>query len=173
MHCGSTHYILERWAGESNKEGAQQLYNSLKNWREEAGQSLPDIPDYKVEEVHACLLCHGEGEKESRALSFEPDKVQSTRYHYASCLFDNGGGAYLEKYPPHRDNLNEDGSLNDLIGKLYKYTCEECSKVKKVRKMGYKEFTTHMANDHGGLEEILSEHSDVQVRELVNKLRKQ
>ena len=174
MHTGSSHGILERWAKETNRDGAQELYQALKTWREEAGRALPEIPSYEVEEVHTCLLCHGEGEggKETRSLSFAPDKIRSTRYHYSSCLFDFGDGVYLEKYKPDPRNLNEDGSLNDLLGKVYKYTCEVCPKSKKPRQRGYKEYTTHQANNHGGLEEILMEHKDEKLRQLVSKLRK-
>ena len=52
------------------------------------------------------------------------------------------------------------------------HTCEVCKPSKKPRLMGYKEFSTHMANHHGGLEEILFEHKDEKVRQLVSKLRK-
>ena len=174
MHMGSSHGILERWAKETNRDGAQELYQALKTWREELGQTLPEIPSYEVEEVHTCLLCHGEGEggKETKSLSFAPDKIGSTRYHYSSCLFDFGDGVIQEKYKPNPRNLNEDGSLNDILGRIYKYTCEVCKPSKKPRQMGYKEFSTHMANHHGGLEEILSEHKDGKVRQLVSKLRK-
>ena len=174
MHMGSSHGILERWAKETNRDGAQELYQALKTWREELGQTLPEIPSYEVEEVHTCLLCHGEGEggKETKSLSFAPDKIGSTRYHYSSCLFDFGDGVIQEKYKPNPRNLNEDGSLNDILGRIYKYTCEVCKPSKKPRQMGYKEFSTHMANHHGGLEEILMEHKDEKVRQLVSKLRK-
>ena len=174
MHMGSNHGILERWAKDSDKDGAQELYNSLKNWRKEAGQTLPKNLNYAVEEVHTCLLCHGEGDggKETKALSFAPEKINSTRYHYASCLFDFGDGVYLEKYKPHPENLDAEGKINDLLGKKFKYTCEDCPS-KKSRRLSYKEFTTHMATDHGGLEEILMEHKDEKVRQLVDKLRKQ
>ena len=172
MHMGSHHGILERWAAKSDKDGAKELYHSLKNWREQAGQTLSENPNYSVEEVHTCLLCHGEGDggKETKALSFASDKIKSTRYHYASCLFDFGDGVYLEKYKPDPENVDADGTINDLLGKKFKYPCEECP-GKKPRAMGYKEFTTHMAHQHGGLEEILSEHKDERVRQIVKKFR--
>ena len=173
MHCGAKHGILERWAKDSTLAGAQELYHAIKNWREEAGETLPAIPDYKVKEVHACLLCHGEGEggRETKTLSFDtPDNVQTTRYHYANCLFDYGGGVYLKKYKPHPGNLDEDGKLNDLLGTTWSYYCKVCPS-KKSRKMGYKEYTSHMAKEHGGLEEILSEHKDEKVRQLLTKFR--
>ena len=172
MHMGSNHGILERWAEKSDKDGAKELYHSLKNWREQKGETFPENPNYSVEEVHTCLLCHGEGDggKETKALSFAPDKIKSTRYHYASCLFDFGDGVYLEKYKPDPENVDADGTINDLLGKKFKYTCEECPS-KKPRPMGYKEFTTHMAHQHGGLEEILSEHKDPKLRDLVKRMR--
>ena len=84
MHMGLHHGILERWAKESDMEGAQDLYNVLKNGREEIGQTLPKNTNYVVEEIHTCLLCHGTGEggKEARILSFAPEKIKITRNHY-------------------------------------------------------------------------------------------
>ena len=86
------------------------------------------------------------------------------------CLFDFGDGVYLEKYKPDAENIDADGTINDLLGKTFKYTCEECP-GKKPRPMGYKEFTTHMAHQHGGLEEILSEHKEPKLRDLVKKMK--
>ena len=162
MHCGSRHGILERWAQNSSLAGAQELYQALKNWREEAGMNLPDIPEYEVEQVHDCLLCNGEGEG-GKALSFKTQdfKIQSTRNHYTKCLFDKG--FFHSKYRPH---LDADGK----ISKSLNYPCEVCPS-KKTRKMGYKEYTEHMAKEHGGLEEILSDHKDEKVRQLVDKIR--
>ena len=93
-----------------------------------------------------------------KALSFKTQgfKVQSTRNHYTKCLFDKGF--------PH---LDEDGK----ISKSLNYPCKVCPS-KKSRKMGYKEYTSHMAKEHGGLEEILSEHKDEKVRQLLTKFRK-
>ena len=170
MHMGSHHGILERWAKECDKYGAQELYHALKKGREEAGLTIPENPNYEVEEVHTCLFCHGEGDGGKELLSFAPAKIKSTRYHYASCLFDFGNGVYLEKYKPVPENIDADGTINDPFGRKFKYTCDECPS-KKPRPMGYKEFTTHMAHQHGGLEEILSIHEDEKVRQLVQKIR--
>ena len=173
MHMGSHHGILERWAKESDRDGALELYHALKKGREEEGLTIPENPNYEMEEVHTCLLCHGEGRegKQAKALSFAPDKIRSTRYHYAVCLWDNGGeGVYLEKYKPDPENLDEDGKLKDVLGYKFKYNCLDC-RGKKPRTMGYKEYTVHMAHMHGALEEILSNHNDERVRQIVQKIR--
>ena len=39
------------------------------------------------------------------------------------------------------------------------------------RKMGYKEFTIHMANDHGGLEDVLLKYDDEKIRDIAPKLK--
>ena len=69
-------------------------------------------------------------------------------------------------------NINEDGSLNDELGRVYKYNCEYCSdkKGKRNRDMGYKEYVIHMACHHGGLEVLLSASYDYEVRALAVKL---
>ena len=125
-----------------------------------------------MREVHSCLLCHGEGEggREGRGLSFAPDKIHNTRYHYSCCLYNSD--VYPDMYKPHPENINEDGSLNDELGRVYKYNCEYCSdkKGKRNRDMGYKEYVIHMACHHGGLEILLSASYDYEVRALAVKL---
>ena len=146
----------------------------LRHLREEAGQSLPEAPDYEVHEVHACLLCQGERDKEAKRLSFSADKIMATRQHYISCLYDFG--FFREKYYPTSENINEDGSLKDVLGTIYKYPCKLCPNSKdkdKFRKgVGYSEYTRHMAREHGGLEDVLRGHAEEKVRALVHKLRK-
>ena len=65
----------------------------------------------------------------------------------------------------------EDGSPRDVLGRVMKYTCDVkgCS---QKRKMGYKEFVIHTANDHGGLEEIMNEHEDEEFRIIITRLKK-
>ena len=69
------------------------------------------------------------------------------------------------------ENMLEDGSPRDVKGVKMKYTChmKGCS---QKRKMGYMEYVIHMANDHGGLEEIMSEHEDEQFRKIILRLNK-
>ena len=82
IHNGKEHGILERWAAESELEGARELHATLKGWREAEGKELPEIPEVKVEEMHTCLICEG-ADKEGQKLSLAPEKIYSTRYHYA------------------------------------------------------------------------------------------
>ena len=58
-----------------------------------------------------------------------------------------------------------------MLGREVKYQCDikGCS---QKRRMGYKEFVIHMANDHGGLEEIMSEHEDEEFRKMILRLKK-
>ena len=65
----------------------------------------------------------------------------------------------------------EDGSPRDVLGREVKYQCDikGCS---QKRRMGYKEFVIHMSNDHGGLEEIMSEHEDEEFRKMILRLKK-
>ena len=85
--------------------------------RQEAGeeQEVEDLPPVIVEEVHTCLLCNGEvvsnflsspssavQDKEGLNLSFAPEKLWMTKYHYASCYFETG--VYLPLYPPGPEN---------------------------------------------------------------------
>ena len=72
-------------------------------------------------------------------------------------------------YPPGRQNCKEDGSPRDVLGREVKYSCQQGGCTLK-RKMGYKEFVIHMANDHGGLEQILMDHEDTRLHEVAPKL---
>ena len=38
--------------------------------------------------------------------------------------------------------------------------------------MGYKSFVVHMSNDHGGLEEVVRNHSRADIRALAEKIKK-
>ena len=119
---------------------------------------------------NSILLLSSGDDKEGFNLGFQREKLYSTRYHYAACLY--GTGCYFPRYPPGKHNTREDGAPRDTLGREMKYSCQErgCS---MKRKMGYKEFAIHMANDHGGLEEILGNHEDVRLRDIVPKLRLQ
>ena len=118
--------------------------------------------------INIILLLSSGDDKEGFNLGFQREKLYSTRYHYAACLY--GTGCYFPRYPPGKHNTREDGAPRDTLGREMKYSCQErgCS---MKRKMGYKEFAIHMANDHGGLEEILGNHEDVRLRDIVPKLR--
>jgi len=166
IHSGSMHGILERWAQDSNKEGAKELYELLKSQREEEGKALEEVPNIPFEEVHTCCICDGQ-DKEGKNLSLSKEKIYQTRYHYAACIYDSG--FYLDMYPPGRQNVTEDGKPRDVLGKEVKYSCQEKG-CKMKRKMGYKEFCIHMSNDHGGLEEVLTRYDSDKIREIAPKL---
>ena len=54
------HGVLERWAADSDLEGAQELLKTLVSWREADGKELPEMPEVKVEEMHICYICNGQ-----------------------------------------------------------------------------------------------------------------
>ena len=166
IHSGMMHGVLERWAENNGLEGARELYNTLKGWREAEGKELPEMPEVKVEQIHTCYICEG-ADKEGKNLSLAPEKIYSLRYHYASCLYDSG--VYYGMYDPSEENKNPDGSPKDPKG-TYTYNCKETACSKRKRKMGYKEFAIHQANEHKGLEQVLMNHQDERVRNLIPKL---
>ena len=170
IHCGVMHGILERWAENSDKEEAKELYELLKFQREEDGKVLGNVPHIPFEEVHTCCICKGQ-DKEGKNLSFSKEKIYQTRYHYAACVYDSELGLnYLQMYPPGKQNVTEDGKPKDVLGREVKYSCQEKG-CKNKRKMGYKEFCIHMSNDHGGLEEVLAKCDDEKIREIAPKLK--
>ena len=94
---------------------------------------------------------------------------------------------YYEMYDPSEQNKNPDGSPRDILGREVKYNCHESACSNRKRKMGYKvcklenkklliqrlflqEFAIHQANEHKGLEQVLENHQDERVRNLIPKL---
>ena len=179
IHMAWKHGVLERCAEQSQVKGAQELHQILRMRREDEGQSLEDIPEISVEEVHTCLLCDGEDE-EGSSLSLQKDKLYRTRFHYSKCLTKQKELRQLvQMYPPEQQNLTDEGLPLDLLGKVFQYNCTVpgCSRTQRRtkrrtqrRKMGYKEYAIHMCCDHGGLEEILAVHEDEKVRNMIPKL---
>jgi len=170
IHCGVAHHQIERWMEqeEDNRVGLKEVFQAIKAARERDGLELEDMPNVVVEEMHTCLICRGE-DKEGKNLSFDGSKIYQTRYHYAACYYEEG--AYKAKYPPGPQNTKEDGEPKDILGKEIKYSCQERGCTVK-RKMGYKEFTIHMSNEHGGLEEVMIKDHREEVRALADKIQK-
>ena len=173
IHMAWKHGVLERCAEQSQVKGAQELHQILRMRREDEGQSLQDIPEISVEELHTCLLCDGE-DKEGFSLSLQKDKLYGTRYHYANCLTNQEEKLrqLVQMYPPERHNLTQEGLPQDMVGKVFKYNCtvSGCTRTHR-RKLGYKEFVIHMCCDHGGLEDILAAHEEEKVRKMIPKLK--
>jgi len=172
IHCATAHNQIERWMkkqlDEDIRPALKEVYDALIAAREEAQKELEDLPPVVVEEMHTCLICGGE-DKSGRNLSMEKSKMVSTRYHYASCYYDEG--VYYSKYPPGDQNSTEDGQPRDILGREVKYSCQERGCTVK-RKMGYREFSVHMSNEHGGLEEVMRADQRPEVRAMADKMKK-
>jgi len=165
IHLGVAHYLVEKIMIEDmDNPSIVEVREAITAAREAEGEELKDIPPVHMEEVHSCLLCNGK-DKEGTELSFDPNKLWQTRYHYASCYYRSG--VYYSLYPPGKDNTGEDGEPRDVIGKEVKYCCKvTCS---QKRKMGYKEFCIHMSTEHGGLKTVMEKDQREDVRRLVKR----
>jgi len=170
IHVAVQHNIIEKWMLEDGRQGLSQVIGALRESREQEGWELEDLPALQVESIHTCLVCKGD-DKDAKNLGFEGTKLFSTRYHYASCLFEENIVPFTDMYPPGEKNLTKNGKVKDLLGREVKYTCHERG-CKTKRKMGYTEFATHAANEHGGLEKIMLKDTRSEIRELVSKIRK-
>ena len=169
IHCGVHHNQIEKWMLDDDRPGLRQVYDAVKAMRESQGIELEDMPALEVEACHTCLVCQG-ADKDGRNLGFEPNRVQSARYHYASCLYEQDVMPFAKIYPPGAHNTSGDGKPIDQLGREVKYSCHEKGCHKK-RKMGYLEFAVHMANEHGGLDQIIKEDSRPEIRALADKLK--
>ena len=164
IHMGRDHGVLERWAEVNN----QEVYEML---REEKSEELPEMLEYRVEEGHICLLCNGEAMDKQTNLGFDdPDKIRTTRFHYANCLFVQSPELYYEQYP-HGQPPQEGGGPEDIMGSRngFKYSCKEKGCTNK-RQMGYKEFVIHQAKDHNGLLKLIVDHENPAVIATVKRL---
>ena len=70
-------------------------------------------------------------------------------------------------------NELEDGRSKDEMGREVKYNCSEkgCLHTLK-RKIEYMECVIRMGNEHSGIEEIMSEHENVEFRKILLGIKK-
>jgi len=169
IHIAVRHHFLESLMYEIKTPEMADMLEEVIATRHAKGEQVVEIPEVVVEELHTCLICEGET-KDGRDLSFQGMKRAGLRYHYASCLYDSN--IYLAKYPPGEANQDAEGQVKDVMGAEMKYQCSSngCSVARKRKQMGYKEHCIHMSNEHGGLEEVLAEHSRPEVRAVAAKL---
>ena len=116
-------------------------------------------PEYLV--TQDCILCNvTEGKKMNTVKML---------LHYSGCLFERG--YFFNIIDPGSDNLNEQGLVRDVFGKVFRYKCNEEScpkfmacqdKCRTVKcrtdcknSMGFKEFCIHTATHHNVLELVL------------------
>ena len=166
IHMGRDHGVLERWAKVNN----QEVYEMLRE-EKSLSEHLPEMLEYRVEEGHICLLCNGEAMDKASNFGFDdPDKIRTTRFHYANCLFVQSPELYYEQYP-HGQPPQEGGGPEDIMGSRngFKYSCKEKGCTNK-RQMGYKEFVIHQAKDHNGLLKLIVDHENPAVITAVKRL---
>jgi len=171
IHAGVAHHLVERvMEVEAEKNPPmKEVLAAVRAARETQGVVLEEMPRPSIEEIHDCVICK---DRDGKNLSLDPAKLWAIRYHYASCFFDSGvyltlGGAYL----PGEQNVKEDGTPRDMLGQEVRYRCIEEGCTMK-RQVGYKELCIHMASDHGGLEEVMSNDERQEIRDLVPKMMK-
>ena len=141
IHLAVVHFILETTLEQEDTEGMEEVREAIRAHREKQNAEVEDVPALIYEEIHCCLICEGATGKDAKNLSFNKEKLNSLRYHYADCYYDTG--VYLAKYPPGEDNTDEEtGQPLDVLGKTIKYSCE-VKGCKNKRKMGYKSFCIH------------------------------
>ena len=108
-----------------------------------------------------CILCSENGGKKMNSTKLLP--------HYSGCLFDRG---YFSKIiEPGNGNLDENGLVIDVFGKVFRYKCNEqdCPKYRSCQDkcktvkcrtdckntMGFKEFCIHAASQHNLVEPVM------------------
>ena len=141
----------------------------MQSFRQKQAEKDTSEEEVKEEDMHICYICEG-ANKEGKNLSLAPEKIYSTRYHYASCLYDIYSKVFYEMYDPSELNKNQDGSPRDILGREVKYNCPAAVCANRRRKFGYKDFAIHQAAEHKGLEQVLAIHPDERVRNLIPKL---
>ena len=121
---------------------------------------------YSVERVHVCVICNGrkdgKPDKEASSLSFL--ELKKLKQHYSKHFYAEG--KIVQFYPLESRNMNEDGTIKDEYGKIFRYECkfdsstkpgEQCWKRKKKNSScGYKEIALHTAEEHGLFEKIVA-----------------
>ena len=180
LHLARDHHLLEVALADDRRAGAAEVRAAVIQARRREGGLLERVPEVQFEEVHVCLVCNGEN-KEGKNLSFDPNKISSMRYHYASCFYETGvylleysEHLQLDKHEDHQKNMDEDGKPKDVLGTEYKYTCKvkKCSSSSSTRKaMGLKAYCIHTANEHGVVIQIMLESEREDLRKVGIRLK--
>ena len=118
--------------------------------------------------VCCAMPINGEN-KEGQHLSFDAAKINSMKYHYASCYYDSG--VYLKMYPPGEQNSDEEGNPVDVLGSKIKYSCK-VSGGSIRRQMGYKAYSVHMAHEHGGVLKVMANSDNEAGQEVGRRFQK-
>ena len=166
IHCAAIHNQLEAVMKNDTRPGIEEVRKAIVHDRRVQGERYEPMPGVICEEVHTCLLCNGEN-SEGKHLSFDSNKISSTRYHYACCYYDSG--VYLKMYPPGNKNEDKEGKPLDLLGQKVKYKCGMMGCSMK-RKMGYKEYCVHNASEHGGVLTVMTNNDNQDIKKVAKKL---
>jgi len=171
FHCFQFHGVMERAfesAKKLAKDGDKEKYDQLLRTVIKPERNIGE-PEYTIDEIHTCLLCNGmtKDQKENKEGKMLKLNLCVTRNHYASCMHDQEDGLafYSETYPVPEEQKSKSS--------IHQFYCQEdeCRSNKRF-KMGvnYKQFATHNALYHGGLDVFLSKHPREELREMVSKL---
>merc|ERR1712243_132747 len=172
FHCYQFHGVMKRsltaaqkLAKAADKEKYERLITTV---CDVPGRNLGD-PEFRIDEIHDCLLCNGvfkETNKENKEAKGMRLNLCVTRNHYALCMHDDEEGlAFYKKMYPLPEERPET---------IHQFKCqeEECLKDKRFRQgVNYKQFASHNALYHGGLDMFLEKHPRQEMRDMVDKLR--
>ena len=141
---------------------------------------VDSTPLFAVEVCHVCVICDGKTpdgkiDKDASNLSFSD--LKKLKEHY--CRHFYAEGKLFELIPLEERNKNEDGSIKDEFGRIYKYKCDKKSSTKpsepcwksKKRACGYKELALHNAAEHGVFERVLEIDTRPKVNQLAQQIR--
>jgi len=172
FHCYQFHGVMKRsltaaqkLAKAADKEKYERLITTV---CDVPGRNLGD-PEFRIDEIHDCLLCNGvfkETNKENKEAKGMRLNLCVTRNHYALCMHDDEEGLafYKKMYPLPEERPDT----------IHQFKCqeEECLKDKRFRQgVNYKQFASHNALYHGGLDMFLEQHPRQEMRDMVDKLR--
>ena len=163
----------------SHAKFTDTIKNILQKKFPEAKKVRSERVVYSVERVHVCVICQGKknGKPDKEALNLSFSQPRKLKEHYSKHFYDEG--KIFEFFPVEDRNKNEDGSVKDHFGNMFKYRCdkqnrdnkdEPCWKSKKQR-CGYKELALHNATDHDLFEEIIANDEREEIQELLDELQ--
>ena len=125
-----------------------------------------ELPEPRLEELHTCVLCRGlhrDTKKENKEAKQLRMNICTTRNHYACCLYDTEEGRQF-----YEQEYQSDGK------KDVRWECgsRECRNDKRFRNgfSNHKQFSTHMALYHGGLDKFIDSQGSKELKEMKDKL---
>ena len=196
LHVATEHGVLEELIGEDGTAEARQLLEWLgykssgrkvdfSRWSQSRIEKKEQLKEkarprpvgsrkkqesFGLNDLHDCIICGG-ARGGGSGLSLRD--FSSLKDHYSKCFYSEN--IYHKFLSPGEGNTREDGSPVDCGALLYRCRLKGCPLNIKSGARGllsYRDYSLHMARDHGILEKVMENDSRPQMSQILEGLKK-